>query len=136
MGYRLRDHTADVAVEATGATLADTVAALADGMAAAMCEEWPSDGDRFEVAAEAEGLEAVVFEYLDELLYQRDVREVLPVDSEVSVEQQAGRWHATGTARGVALSAVSAREIKAVTYSEFELSETDDGWRAYVVFDV
>ena len=32
--------------------------------------------------------------------------------------------------------AVEAREIKAVTYSEMEIAETDGGWRIYVVFDV
>ncbi len=36
MGYALRDHTADVAVEATGGTLSAVFAATADGMAATM----------------------------------------------------------------------------------------------------
>jgi SHS2 domain-containing protein len=31
---------------------------------------------------------------------------------------------------------VAARDLKAVTYSEMDISETADGWRAYVVFDV
>jgi len=26
--------------------------------------------------------------------------------------------------------------VKAVTYSEMRLAESDDGWEAYVVFDV
>jgi SHS2 domain-containing protein len=136
MGYELRSHTADVAVEATGETFAALVAALADGMAAAMCEQWSDTGERFEITADAESRDAVVFEYLDELLYERDVRSVLPVDNEVTVTNQDDRWHIQGTARGVPLSTVSAREIKAVTYSEFDLSRTDTGWRGYVVFDV
>jgi SHS2 domain-containing protein len=40
------------------------------------------------------------------------------------------------SARGVPLAVVDAREVKAVTYSEMDLSETVDGWQAYVVFDV
>jgi SHS2 domain-containing protein len=136
MSYQLRDHTADIAVEATGETLGAVVAAIADGMSAAMCETWPEDGERFQIAVEAESKEAAVFEYLDELLYQRDVRSVLPVDHEATVTERPGGWHVEGTARGVPLSTIRARELKAVTYSEFEVVRTDDGWRGYVVFDV
>ena len=140
--YELRDHTADVAVEATGETLDAVFGAVADGMAAAMCEEIPTDGDRFSLAVTAEGREQLLFDYLDELIYERDVRGVLPVDNEASVTgpsdspSENGEWHVEATARGVPLDRVTARDLKAVTYSEMDLSETDDGWHAYVVFDV
>ena len=145
MSYRLRDHTADVAVEATGPSLAAVFAAVADGLAAAMCEDVPATGDRFDVEVRAESREALLFDYLDDLIYQRDVRAVLPVDHEVEVREEAEvreagedgeGWVVTGSARGVPLDRLSAREVKAVTYSEMDLSETDDGWHAYVVFDV
>jgi SHS2 domain-containing protein len=136
MTYRLRDHTADVAVEATGESLGAVFAAAGDGLAAAMCETVPETGDRFEFAVRAESREALLFDYLDELIYQRDVRGVLPVDDAVTVRDADGEWVAEGSARGVPLSEISAREVKAVTYSEMELVETDEGWRAYVVFDV
>ncbi|MFB6074414.1 MAG: archease [Haloarculaceae archaeon] len=136
MAYHLRDHTADVAVEATGVTLGETFAAVADGMAAAMCDDVPGAGDRFEVRVAAESREALLFDYLDELIYRRDVDAVLPVDNEAVVETVDGEWRVAASARGVPLERVSAREIKAVTYSEMDLSETDDGWHAYVVLDV
>jgi SHS2 domain-containing protein len=140
--YELRDHTADVAVEATGGTLDAVFGAVADGMAAAMCEEIPTDGDRFSLAVTAEGREQLLFDYLDELIYERDVRGVLPVDNEASVtapsnsRSETDEWHVEATARGVPLDRVTARDLKAVTYSEMDLSETADGWHAYVVFDV
>ena len=141
MSFSLRDHTADVAVEATGSTLDAVFAAVADGMAAAMCEDVPAGGDRFDVSATAEGREALLFDYLDELIYERDVRGVLPVDNEAAVsgpeDGVAGsEWHVDGSVRGVPLADVDARDLKAVTYSEMDLSETADGWHAYVVFDV
>ncbi|WP_137285167.1 archease [Halorussus salinisoli] len=160
MGYQLRDHTADVAVEATGRTLGSVFAAAADGMAAAMCETIPEEGgDRFELEVRAEGREALLFDYLDELIYERDVRAVLPVDNEAEVREEdggserreedreaerreedgrdeTGEWVLEGSARGVPLEEISAREVKAVTYSEMALEETDEGWRAYVVLDV
>jgi len=143
VSYALRDHTADVAVEATGETIDAVFAAVADGMAGAMCDEVPEDGgERFSLSVTAEGREALLFDYLDELIYERDVRSVLPVDNEASVSRSGDgtehdeEWHVDATARGVPLDAVDARDLKAVTYSEMDLSETDDGWHAYVVFDV
>jgi len=150
MSYRLRDHTADVAVEATAQTLGGVFAAVADGMAAAMCDSIPDGGSTHAIAVAAESREALLFDYLDELIYERDVRSVLPVDNEATVEGEAPSesetlagsetvddgWRVRGQYRGVPLSEVEARDLKAVTYSEMDLSETADGWHAYVVFDV
>lgn len=136
MTFTLREHTADVAVEATGETLGETFASMADGMAGAMCEGVPPDGDRFELSVTAENREALLFDYLDELIYQRDVRGVLPVDNRATVTQSEAVWELTGSARGVPLGQLAAREVKAVTYSEMTLEEVDDGWYAYVVLDV
>jgi SHS2 domain-containing protein len=136
MSYALREHTADVAVEATGDTLDDVFGAVADGLAAAHHEDPPESGERFDVSVSAEGRAALLFDYLDELVYRRDVRAVLPVDNEATVEETGGEWHLRGSARGVPLADLDAREVKAVTYSEMAIEETDDGWRAYVVLDV
>ena len=138
--FELRDHTADVAVEAAGADLGATFAAVADGLAAAMCEEWPAaddadGGERHDLRIAAENPEAALYDYLDQLIYERDVRSVLPVDNEAHVEGD-GEWVVDASYRGVALSAVVAREVKAVTYSEMRLERVDEGWEAYVVFDV
>ncbi|MEF8828283.1 MAG: archease [Haloarcula sp.] len=136
MSYELRAHTADVAVEATGDTLGDAFAAAADGMAAAQCDDIPDPGERFSLSVTAEGVEAALLEYLDELILQRDVRNQLPVDNEATVSERDGEWTVDATARGVPLAQVTAREIKAVTYSQMAVEETDGGWRVYVVFDV
>jgi SHS2 domain-containing protein len=134
--FALRDHTADVAVEATGPDLGATFAAVADGASAAMCEDVPAGGERFALTVRAEGREALLFDYLDRLIYERDVRAVLPVDNAATVTEDDGAWTVEASARGVPLSAVVAREVKAVTYSEMVVERTDDGWRAYVVLDV
>ena len=138
--FTLREHTADVAVEANGDDLGATFAAVADGLAAAMCDDWPAaddpdGGERADLGIVAEGPEAALYDYLDELIYERDVRAVLPVDNEAHVEGD-GEWAVEASYRGVPLSAVVAREVKAVTYSEMRLERADGGWEAYVVFDV
>ena len=164
MSFRLREHTADIAVEATAPDRSGVFAAVADGLAAAHCDDIPAGGRRFTFSVEAEGPEALLFDYLDELIYLRDVRGVLPVDNEARVEvigdgsgddgersgngegtkdvdersngETGDRWRVEASARGVPLADVDAREIKAVTYSQMRLEATDDGWVAYVVLDV
>jgi SHS2 domain-containing protein len=135
VSFELRDHTADVAVAAEGSTLGETFAAVADGLAAAMCDEIPAGGDRHPVGIHSEGKEALLFDYLDDLIYQRDTRNVLPVDNSCEVFFR-GEWILRGEFRGVPLDRVNAREVKAVTYSEMRLERTADGFEAYVVFDV
>jgi SHS2 domain-containing protein len=135
MSYTLRNHTADVAVEATGSTLSAVFSAVADGLTAAMCDDVPDRGERFQFTVRAESRDALLFDYLDQLIYERDVRNVLPADNDATVRQDDG-WVVTASTRGVPLDAVDAREVKAVTYSEMDLSRVDDGWHAYVVFDV
>ena len=159
MPYELRDHTADIAVAASGSTLSALFAAVADGLTAASCESVPeAGGDRFAVDVVAESGEALLFEYLDRLIYERDVRSVLPADHEACViappesamtppesaatDADGGAisddpdWRVEATARGVPLTDVAAREVKAVTYSEMVLERRDGDWHAYVVFDV
>ena len=141
MGYELREHTADVAVAATGPDLGATFAAVADGMTAAMAETTPASGERVELTVTAESREALLFDYLDQLIYERDVEGVLPVENDATVRSEddgdsEGAWTVVASYRGVPLAAVSARDLKAVTYSEMELSPIAKGWRAYVVFDV
>ncbi|RQH00341.1 archease [Natrarchaeobius oligotrophus] len=142
MEYELRDHTADVAVAATGDTLEAVFAATADGLAAASRDdEPPSDvGDRFSVSVTAEGREALLFDYLDELIYLRDVRSELPVDNRVERIRRDDdgdeRWTLEASARGIPLSEIVARDVKAVTYSEMRVERVGGGWEVYVVFDV
>lgn len=170
MQYELRPHTADVGVAASADTLEETFAALAEGLAAASWDgleafQGPEDSSaRFDVTAVAESREALLFEYLDELIYQRDIRLELPVDNRIeslecvdesddstavpedsaatadsSLSSSAvaiDRWRLEASAHGISLESIDAREIKAITYADMRLEETDSGWEAYVVFDV
>lgn len=137
MGFEIQPHTADVAVEATADTLDELFAHLGDGMAACMIDDIPDEvGERFEVTVEATDLEALLFDYLDELIFERDVRNVMPVDNAVTIESTESGYSLHGSARGVPLELLSAREVKAVTYADMIVEETDDGWYGYVVLDV
>jgi len=154
--FWLRDHTADVAVEATADTVSGVFGAVADGLAAACCDDVPADGgEAVAVERTAESLDGLLYDYLGRLIYVRDVEGVLPVDNDATVttrddgpaDPDGGptdpgdgsgddAYRVEATARGVPLSAVAAREVKAVTYSEMTVEARDGEWYAYVVFDV
>jgi SHS2 domain-containing protein len=137
MPFELVGHTADIGIQGSGETLGEAFGAVADGMAAAQCETIPEDsGEEFSFELEAENVEALLFDFLDRLIYERDVQHVLPTNHSVSVARRTDGWRVRATARGVPLEGLHAREIKAVTYSEMEIEETKDGWRVYVVLDV
>ncbi|MFP4627026.1 MAG: archease [Natronomonas sp.] len=136
MGFELRDHTADIAVSATGESLEDVFSAVADGLTAAHLEDAPDPTVQFSIAVRAESRESLLFDFLDELIFQRDVRNVLPADHDVDIQRDGLQWTLECTAGGIPLEDIAAREIKAVTYSEMSLEETNGGWEAYVVFDV
>ena len=137
MSFELREHTADVAVAARGGTLGEAFAAVADGLAAAMCDEIPpTGGERYGIEVRAESRESLLFDYLDEVIYRRDVEAVLPVDHEARVEEVGEEWHLTGSFRGVPFADVVARDVKAVTYSEMRVERDGEEWTAYVVLDV
>ena len=150
VSFELKPHTADVGVEATGETPGALFASIADGLAAAMCEEIPeTGGDRFDIELEAESLEGLLYDYLDQLIYERDANDVLPVDNHAivsgtrtddSIDDEGFSddevFSIDANYRAVPLSEVVAREIKAVTYSEMTVERRDGGWYGYVVFDV
>lgn len=134
--FELVSHTADVAIEAWAPTRSGVFGAVADGLAAAHLDSIPDHGSTIDLSVRAESLTAVLFDYLDRLIYVRDVENVLPVENRATVSEEGAEWVVEATARGVPLADVAAREVKAITYSEMELERRDGEWHAYVVVDV
>ena len=54
---------------------------------AASAESVPAAGERFELEVASESREALLFDYLDRLIYERDVRLVLPADHRCTVRE-------------------------------------------------
>ncbi|MFW5900366.1 MAG: archease [Halodesulfurarchaeum sp.] len=135
--YELKPHTADVAIEATAPTLSGVFGAVADGLAAAHVDSIPEPvGTELDLSVTAERKTALLFDYLDRLLYLRDVDGVLPVDNHATVRESGDEWTVEAVATGLPLTDLGAREVKAITYSEMDLSERDGEFHAYVVVDV
>jgi len=115
-------------VRARGRTLGTALAAAADGVAES---RWPSLADpppeRLDAAATATDPTGLLFDYLDELSYQRDVRGVVPVDNEASVAERGGRLRLSGTFRGADPSD-DGRDRRVTPAADPPVYRTDDGW--------
>jgi SHS2 domain-containing protein len=141
------EHPADVGFRAFGRTLEELFANAALAMFSLACE-LPGIEEREQRRIEASGadLEALLYAWLAEVLAVADAEQL--VFRRVKVTALAGpaaaaRRSAGGHARGVAYGEPfeKARHragtyIKAVTYHQLRVEQTEEGWRAQVFLDV
>ena len=139
--YRYLDNVAlaDIAFEAEGETLASLFEACALATTEVMADPAtvrPTQARRVELSAET--LEALLYDWLAEIIWLKDAE--LLLFSRFAVDVQAGDaphlaatlWGEPIAGSGAALRA----DVKAVTYHLFALERTEKGWRARIVLDV
>ncbi len=131
-GFRERPHTADWALEVWAPDLIGLLRQAARGMYALMHARLQSDPRevyRFELAAPDR--ETLLVTFLSELLYftQRDDVGFDTFDLALEAERL------TAEVKGAPIEAI-AKEIKAVTYHNLAVRETERGLEATIVFDV
>lgn len=140
MPYELVDHTGDIAVSLSGATLgelfADAAIAFTDSMTSVDGVE-PKRPQ--EVDVDAPELDLLLVDFLSELLYRFDTRGWLTRAAEVAVSEKDGAWALQGTLRGETLDprrhAIKVL-VKAVTYHGLHVVRQEGRWTAKLVFDI
>lgn len=139
--WRTVEHTADLAIEVEAPTLRELFTGGGHGLVGALrgeeAGEAPAAGRASawrELALEASDREALLVEWLRELLYLYVSEGLLFVAAEVD---ELGETRMVARA-GLAAAACEggARELKGVTYHDLEVSQRDGGWYARIVFDV
>lgn len=135
---RFLEHTADTGVEVRARSLAECFARAAAGMFA--CFTRPLDrtaaGEVVEVEACADGIEELLVAWLDELLYQSEVRGLALHEFWVDEIAEHG---VRGWARGPRFwsgAEVVGPGVKGVTRHGLEVRRIGDAWRARVIFDI
>ncbi|HEV8663804.1 MAG TPA: archease [Candidatus Methylomirabilis sp.] len=140
-GYRFLEDVAiaDVAFEAWGVDLADLLSAAGEATFAVMADlaGIPEELTR-RVRLEAPDPETLLFAWLEELIYRKDVDAV--VFSRFAVKVTEGpllRLEATCIGAPIRQDQMRMRaDVKAVTYHLFSVERGEDGWRARVVLDI
>jgi len=143
MPYEFLDDiaTADVAFRASGRTQAEMFCAAADAVLNVMLADTAELECRIGrvIRLEAEDLEILLFQYLQELIFLKDARRLLLHVSVVDIEQGQRGYKLEAKARGDVIDPERHHlhvDIKAVTLHEFCVRQTDTGWEATVVLDI
>ncbi|PLX83506.1 MAG: protein archease [Desulfuromonas sp.] len=135
--YRLLEHTADMGIEASAATLEELFVEAARGLteilfgvieASPFVEETVTIGgaDR----------EELLVNWLNEILFLFEIRSLVPLDFQVS---EVGKDFLKGVVRGTPFDPkehLVQREVKAATYHQVKVEKRDDLWRARVYLDL
>ncbi|MBI4328847.1 MAG: archease [Chloroflexi bacterium] len=135
--YQYLDHTADVGIVATGATLAEAFASAAEGLAAVLCDpETVEEREERPLAVSAADLETLLVEWLDEVNYDFEVHR-FAYRRFVVHDVTEGHLRATGYGEPLDLSRHQLGEqVKAATYHLLEVRPDGDGYRLQVILDV
>jgi SHS2 domain-containing protein len=134
--YEPLDHTADTGIVAYGAGLPELFENAAFGMFDLMFDlSELHTGRDHQVSVEADGLEELLVAWLEELLFRAESEGLAFLAFSV---EELDEHRLSGVAKGVSSEGVElvGPPIKAVTYHDLEVTETESGWRARVIFDV
>jgi SHS2 domain-containing protein len=135
--YELFEHTADLGLRASAASLDALFAEAAGCLFSAVLEDIGSVKTDVAVTVEIAGAdrEFLLFDWLRDLLLHFDADHMVFGKFEVKVRDDG----LTGTAWGEPLDTARhqlAREVKAITYHELKVEKTGAGWVAEVIVDI
>jgi SHS2 domain-containing protein len=127
------EHTADIAIQVWGSDLPELFVNAAYGMACQLTDAQDVDvAVERRIDVEGEDLEIVMVEWLGELLYLGERDGVVFTEFDILAVTSRGL---RAVARGGAVETYHGH-IKAVTFSELEITRTDSGYETTIVFDV
>ncbi len=132
---------ADVAFEATGKTLEELLESAALAVTNTMVKSLDSVKHRVEkkFAVEGDSSEKLLFNFLQELIFLKDVELLLFSKFELDVMPKKDKLQLMVKAYGEKLDMKKHEllvDVKAVSMHNFKVEETKDGWIASVILDV
>ncbi len=138
--HKFLDHTADVFFVAK----ADTLPALFNECALAV-EETMVDVSRVKpkekvkILGESATVESLLFDFLDELLFFKDYKQLVFSTFEIDIKEERGKHILTCYAFGekIDFSRHDPKvDVKAITMHEFKVEKVKEGWKAQVLIDI
>jgi SHS2 domain-containing protein len=135
--YEPLEHTAEAGVIARGATLSEAFANAAEGMYALVLElEGVEERETREVALEAESLESLLVDWLQELVFLTESEGLVFRRFEAELSDMKLRGRAWGEPFDEERHVTNNVMVKAVTRHMLEIAEEDGGYRVQVLFDI
>tara|TARA_Y100000310_G_scaffold322535_1_gene381683 strand:- start:4034 stop:4444 length:411 start_codon:yes stop_codon:yes gene_type:complete len=134
-GYKFFDHTADVMFEAYGSTLGEMFANAGLAVSETMVElDGVSGSMRKEFSVSNKEVDMLLFSFLEELIYYKDVEQLVFSKFEVEVNSGKARIIAYGDKLDFKKMKFGV-DVKAVTLHKFKVWE-DHGWKCRVILDI
>jgi SHS2 domain-containing protein len=139
MALEVFEHTADVGVHVTAPTLEQLFAEAGRAVAALIIEnpELIEPRQIVTIELEAESLEGLLVDWLNELIYRFETEHLLFRDFSIVLNEDPRRLQAECRGEPVDWSRHEPRyELKAVTYHQLRVVKTPTGWEADVIVDI
>jgi SHS2 domain-containing protein len=135
--FQLLEHTADVGNVATGASLDEALAWVATGMFSVIADLGSvAPRECLEICLASSSREALVVDWLNELLYRYEAEGFLPREFQVRVDDAGTALRAEWWGEPVDPERHRVlTTVKAATYHGLDLSH-DSQWRIQVILDV
>ncbi len=132
---------ADVAFEAWGTTMEEMFVAAADATMNVMVEDLNTiaDQERRLIRVEADAVDMLLFQLLQELIYYKDAEQLLLRVPKVNIQRQKDDLTLNAEAHGEKLNPDKHElivDVKAVTLHRFQVKQTSRGWEATVILDI
>ena len=133
--------TADIAFEATGASLEEAFTAAAEALTNVMIEDLDRIERKRQVEVRLENIDAdmLLFDFLGEIVYYKDAERLFLRIDGISVKKDDSGYSLSATLSGEEVDPKKhplGADVKAVTLHMFNLERTDGGWKATVVLDI
>ncbi len=140
MPYEFFDHTGDIGVRVTGASLEQLFAEAARAFTDTVTDvAGVQVREQAVVTLHGPDRDLILVDWLNELVYRFDAAEFLAARADVTLHDRGGEFELDAILHGdrfdPARHAVKVL-VKAVTYHALELKPTTAGWRALLVFDI
>ncbi len=135
--YELIEHTADVGVKITAASLEELFRKTARAMFDIMAEEsghCAKKVNQIQIKQSADNIDELFVNWLNELLSLSAAKALIFCDFKIN---KIDKHSLEAVVAGSDMKNYKVNtEIKAATYHELKLEQSDSGWMAEVIFDV
>ncbi|HJR46159.1 MAG TPA: archease [Actinomycetota bacterium] len=134
-GFEILEHTADVGVRSWGPSLEETFRQATLGLLDIVGAYTPGrPGTTAAIEVEAGDLGGLLVDWLGEVLYLQEVRDVVVATVRVDrVTERSAGGSVELTPRPVEIEGTA---VKAITYHQLSVEQRGDGWTATVFVDI
>jgi SHS2 domain-containing protein len=133
--FEILEHTADVGVRAVGNSLEECFRQATLGLLEISAAYRPGSGEKRVIAVKADDLDALLVDWLEEVLHLQDSADAVVTDvtvNEVGTDEAVGSVSIAPRGNEV----LEGTAVKAITYHQLSVARTEEGWAATVFLDI